>query len=89
MRRQARTWCDDLIPLAPANWALKIGGLVARPGLYFSLLPVNHNARAEDVVAFLEELRGQLRGPFVELRTRPSRSVTFINCPPAEPSRIG
>jgi transposase len=36
----------------------------ARPGLYFTLLPVNHNAHAEDVVEFLEDLRRQLRGPF-------------------------
>jgi transposase len=35
-----------------------------RPGLYFQLLPVNQNAHAEDVVAFLKALRRQLRGPF-------------------------
>jgi transposase len=38
--------------------------VLARPGLYFRLLKPNHNAHAEDVVAFLEELRPQLRGPF-------------------------
>lgn len=38
--------------------------VLARPGLYFRLLKPNHNAHAEDVVGFLEELRGQLRGPF-------------------------
>jgi transposase len=37
---------------------------VGRPGLYFELLPVNHNAHAEEVVAFLGALRRQLRGPF-------------------------
>jgi transposase len=36
----------------------------ARPGPYFTLLPVNHNAHAEDVVEFLGDLRRQLRGPF-------------------------
>lgn len=37
--------------------------LLAHPGLYFRLLPVNRNAHAEEVVEFLEELRRQLRGP--------------------------
>src|SRR5262249_1096184 len=36
----------------------------ARPGLYFELLPDNRTAHAEDVVAFLGQLRRQLRGPF-------------------------
>jgi transposase len=35
-----------------------------RPGLYFHLLPANKTVHAEDVVAFLKELRQQLRGPF-------------------------
>lgn len=35
----------------------------ARPGLYFTLLPLNHNATAVDVVEFLKDLRRQLRGP--------------------------
>jgi transposase len=35
-----------------------------RPGLYFELLPVNRTVHAEEVVAFLQELRRQLRGPF-------------------------
>jgi transposase len=35
-----------------------------RPGLYFELLPLNKTVHAEDVVAFLEVLRRQLRGPF-------------------------
>jgi hypothetical protein len=25
---------SDMIPLAPADWALKVGGLVARPGAF-------------------------------------------------------
>jgi transposase len=35
-----------------------------RPGLYFQLLPLNKTVHAEEVVAFLDELRRQLRGPF-------------------------
>lgn len=38
--------------------------VLARPGLYFSLLPLNQNAHAEDVVGFLRGLRRRLRGPF-------------------------
>ncbi len=38
--------------------------VAGRPGLYFQLLPANETAHAEDVVAFLEDLRRQLRGPF-------------------------
>jgi transposase len=38
--------------------------VAGRPGLYFHLLPANENARATDVVAFLRDLRRQLRGPF-------------------------
>jgi hypothetical protein len=37
--------------------------LVARPGLYFRLLPLNRNAHAEDVVECLEDSRRQWRGP--------------------------
>jgi hypothetical protein len=37
---------------------------IGRPGLYFQLLPLNKTFHAEEVVAFLKELRGQLRGPF-------------------------
>jgi len=38
--------------------------LEGRPGLYFDLLPVNRTVHAEEVVAFLQALRRQLRGPF-------------------------
>src|SRR5215475_3563582 len=44
--------------------------VLARPGLYFSLLPVNQTAHAEDVVEFLEELRGKLRGGFTVIWDR-------------------
>jgi len=42
----------------------------ARPGLYFHLLPVNHTVHAEEVVEFLAELRGKLRGPFTVIWDR-------------------
>jgi transposase len=42
----------------------------ARPGLYFDLLPVNRTVHAEEVVAFLRELRRQLRGPFTVIWDR-------------------
>jgi transposase len=35
-----------------------------QPGLYFELLPADMNVRAEDVVAFLRELRRELPGPW-------------------------
>jgi len=35
-----------------------------RPGLYFELLPDNATVHAAEVVAFLQQLRRQLRGPF-------------------------
>jgi transposase len=38
--------------------------VLAQPGLYFSLLPLNQNAHAEDVVGFLRGLRRRLRGGF-------------------------
>jgi transposase len=36
----------------------------ARLNFYFELLPDNANATAEDIVAFLDQLRRQLGGPF-------------------------
>ena len=38
--------------------------VIGRPGLYFQLLPANETVHAVDIVAFLRELRRQLRGPF-------------------------
>jgi transposase len=43
---------------------LEFSPVEGRPGLYFDLLPVNRTVHAEEVVAFLKELRRQLRGPF-------------------------
>jgi transposase len=41
-----------------------------RPGLYFELLPAGLNVRAEDVVAYLRELRRELPGPWTVLWDR-------------------
>jgi transposase len=41
-----------------------------RPGLYFELLPAGWNVRAEDVVAYLRELRRELPGPWTVLWDR-------------------
>jgi transposase len=44
--------------------AVTLSPVAGRPGLYFELLPANKTVHAEEVVAFLKELRRQLRGPF-------------------------
>jgi transposase len=43
---------------------ITLSPLRGRPGLYFELLPVNQTIHGEEVVAFLKELRCQLRGGF-------------------------
>src|SRR5579884_827950 len=43
---------------------ITLSPLRGRPGLYFELLPVNQTVHGEEVVAFLKELRCQLRGGF-------------------------
>jgi transposase len=53
--RHDRISAISCITLSP--WA-------GRPGLYFELLPLNRTVHAEEVVAFLKELRRQLRGGF-------------------------
>lgn len=49
---------------------ITLSPVLARPGLYFNLLPVNQTVHAEQVVEFLEELRGHLRGPFTVIWDR-------------------
>jgi transposase len=44
--------------------------VLARPGLYFELLPLNQTVHAEQVVGFLGQLRRQLRGPFTVIWDR-------------------
>ncbi len=59
--------CWVLGPARPSSRPLAALPLVpvkAAPELYFQLLPLNKTAHAEDTVAFLKELRRQLRGPF-------------------------
>jgi hypothetical protein len=41
-----------------------------QPGLYFELLPAGLNVRAEDIVAYLRELRRELPGPWTVLWDR-------------------
>ena len=49
---------------------ITLSPFLARPGLYFRLLPLNRNAHAEEVVEFLEDLRRQLRGPLTVIWDR-------------------
>lgn len=49
---------------------ITLSPVMARPGLYFHLLPDNETVHGEDVVEFLKELRGQLRGPFTVIWDR-------------------
>jgi transposase len=56
--------CWDRRDRISAISCITLSPLEGRPGLYFALLPVNRTVHAEDVVAFLKDLRRQLRGPF-------------------------
>src|SRR3984893_12459764 len=56
--------CWDRRDKFSAISGLTLSPLAGRPGLYFQLLPLNKTFHAEEVVAFLKELRRQLRGPF-------------------------
>jgi transposase len=56
--------CWDRRDKISALSCITLSPVLGRPGLYFELLPVNQTVHAEDVVAFLGELRRQLRGPF-------------------------
>jgi transposase len=47
--------------------AVTISPVRRRPNLYFRLLPDNTNAHGEDTVAFLAQLRGEIRGPMTIL----------------------
>jgi transposase len=47
-----------------------LGANDEQPGLYFELLPEGLNARAEDIVAFLKDLRRELGGPLTILWDR-------------------
>jgi transposase len=41
-----------------------LGPMAGQPGLYFELLPADLNVGAEDIVAFLRQLRRELPGPW-------------------------
>lgn len=43
---------------------VRLGPMAGQPGLYFELLPADLNVGAEDVVAFLRQLRRELPGPW-------------------------
>ena len=47
--------------------AVTVSPVRRRPNLYFRLLPDNANAHGEDTVAFLAQLRGQIKGPMTIL----------------------
>jgi hypothetical protein len=42
--------------------AVTVSPVLRRPNLYFRLLPDNTNAHGEDTVAFLAQLKGEIRG---------------------------
>lgn len=56
--------CWDRRDRISAISCITLSPRLGRPGLYFELLPVNKTVHGEEVVAFLEQLRCQLRGPF-------------------------
>jgi transposase len=56
--------CWDRRDRISAISCITVSPVQGRPGLYFDLLPVNRTVHAEEVVAFLTQLRRQLRGPF-------------------------
>jgi transposase len=62
--------CWDRRDRISAISCITLSPVLGRPGLYFDLLPVNETVHAEEVVAFLEALRRQLRGPFTVLWDR-------------------
>ncbi len=56
--------CWDRRDRISAISCITLSPVQGRPGLYFELLPLDKTVHAEEVVAFLDELRRQLRGPF-------------------------
>lgn len=56
--------CWDRRDRISALSAITLSPVLGRPGLYFELLPLNKTVHGEEVVAFLEQLRHELRGPF-------------------------
>jgi transposase len=56
--------CWDRRDRISAISCITLSPVLGHPGLYFELLPVNQTVHGEQVVAFLDGLRQQLRGPF-------------------------
>ena len=56
--------CWDRRDRISAISCITLSPVRGHPGLYFELLPVNRSVHGEEVVAFLRQLRRQLRGPF-------------------------
>jgi transposase len=56
--------CWDRRDRISAISCITLSPVAGRPGLYFELLPLNRTAHGEEVVAFLQQLRRELRGPF-------------------------
>ena len=56
--------CWDRRDRISAISCITLSPRLGRPGLYFELLPLNQTVHGEEVVAFLEQLRRELRGPF-------------------------
>jgi len=55
--------CWDRRDRISAISCITLSPVLGRPGLHFQLLPVNQTVHGDEVVAFLKELRRELRGP--------------------------
>ena len=53
-------------------------GVTDVPGLYFELMPTGLNVTAEDIVAFLGELRRELPGPWTVVWDRQTGKPIFL-----------
>jgi hypothetical protein len=62
--------CWDRRDKFSAVSCITLSALEGRPGRYFELLPLNQTVHAKEIVAFLKELRRQLRGPFTVIWDR-------------------
>lgn len=62
--------CWDRRDRLSAISAITISPRRKRPGLYFTLLPDNHNAHEEDTVSFLRQLHRHIPGPLTVIWDR-------------------
>ena len=56
--------CWDRRDRISAISCITLSPVVGQPSLYFELLPVNQTVHGDEVAAFLQQLRRELRGPF-------------------------